>query len=184
MGGEHFWFPNSARSTSGSSPRGRGTLRITPSDSNQVRIIPAWAGNTERIQGCPPIAPDHPRVGGEHRHIHFESFWNDGSSPRGRGTLLSTYSMFREFRIIPAWAGNTGSTGWDGEHGKLYGFVTSCSGSSPRGRGTRETVRICNILFRIIPAWAGNTKRPKSAPQTGSDHPRVGGEHSSCKPLI
>ena len=90
----------------------------------------------------------HPRVGGEHA----------GAADRPHAA----------WRLIPAWAGNTG---WKQ---KLGG---TSLGSSPRGRGTlRDALRI-GLVGRLIPAWAGNTPAQGSGSPRVAAHPRVGGEH-------
>ena len=186
MGGEHSRLQETVRIHAGSSPRGRGTLGSSPRGRGHaaeyplrlkhldhprvggehdhplppgvylVRIIPAWAGNTNDNPG------DHP---------------TSGSSPRGRGTL-----HFPE-RIIPAWAGNTRlgclayTEEWHGSSPRGRGTPLSklrnedapdhprvgedrqvgSGGSSPRGRGTHD---VGSARGRALP-----------------DHPRVGGEH-------
>ena len=46
VGGEHERIALAKYRSIGSSPRGRGTLPLTPRVTSMVRIIPAWAGNT------------------------------------------------------------------------------------------------------------------------------------------
>ncbi len=46
VGGEHRSGRSCISPLSGSSPRGRGTPKLTKADAINVRIIPAWAGNT------------------------------------------------------------------------------------------------------------------------------------------
>ena len=46
VGGEHDQRPEMLFRETGSSPRGRGTLRLSHIPFRQSRIIPAWAGNT------------------------------------------------------------------------------------------------------------------------------------------
>ncbi len=134
MGGEHVLKPEDLKTGTGSSPRGRGTHLFIFDFCLDIRIIPAWAGNTAARHRLAVGLPDHPRVGGEH--------------------------------VVLQWLKELGS------------------GSSPRGRGTRLAVLITPEIARIIPAWAGNTKSMSSRCHPPTDHPRVGGEHSSCKPLI
>ena len=86
VGGEHTISRKSIFSLSGSSPRGRGTHQLHDRQGVQLRIIPAWAGNTPGRQSLQAWTPDHPRVGGEHGFV-FRYYLNKfGSSPRGRGT--------------------------------------------------------------------------------------------------
>ena len=111
-----------------------------------------------------------------------------GSSPRGRGTLLSGLPRRGENRFIPAWAGNTVAEPVPqrappvhprvgGEHSNpvLYGVLLP--GSSPRGRGTRPARGRRAARRRFIPAWAGNTSRTAATCAPVPVHPRVGGEH-------
>ncbi len=89
-----------------------------------------------------------------------------GSSPRGRGTLLQVAHDLAVQRFIPAWAGNTNPYSITaksitahprvgGEHISRDAAVRHCTGSSPRGRGTRP-----------------------SRPSRPTVHPHVGGEHN------
>mgnify|MGYP006899962460 CR=1 FL=1 len=79
------------RSTSGSSPRARGTL-----------LSGAW-----RSAGV----LDHPRVRGEHACLNRSATATRGSSPRARGTPLDALDLVHRVRIIPACAGNTAQAG-------------------------------------------------------------------------
>ena len=70
----------------GSSPRMRGTHGPYASDSRNMGIIPAYAGNTIGFFPTRTADGDHPRVCGEHEadaHLVDEPA---GSSPRMRGT--------------------------------------------------------------------------------------------------
>ena len=71
-------------------------------------------------------------------------------------------------RIIPALAGNTGSTSttpttlWDhprsrGEYREIHGPAVASSGSSPLSRGIQTEEMFIQRYRRIIPALAGNT---------------------------
>ena len=191
VGGEHQALADSHKYAAGSSPRGRGTPRPAGCAGTMSRVIPAWAGNTSRPTpaGWPgrPVS-GHPRVGGEHLKSTAVASTLNGSSPRGRGTLLPAGAAQVHGRVIPAWAGNTGAgapstrraTGHPrvgGEHWDSVCQRCAINGSSPRGRGTqRHPACNCNG-HRVIPAWAGNTPSSPSAPSAPSGHPRVGGEH-------
>ena len=214
---------NHCRLQVGSSPRGRGTPLQYLSMFRPIRIIPAWAGNAlPRMAVSSPVT-DHPRVGGEHPASPLRILCSIGSSrvggehglragvaslqvgssPRGRGTRITTKRGGDSDRIIPAWAGNTGGVGRQnppepdhprvgGEHSFASQCAVTTAGSSPRGRGTREAGQVGSSprgrgtrrgeseslrARRIIPAWAGNTISAHSAASSRSDHPRVGGEH-------
>ena len=84
--GEHRVMGYHRPTTSGSSPRVRGTLRAVHDDGAAHRFIPACAGNTS----CPSVTRAaksvHPRVCGEHLFAGTESEAAVGSSPRVRGT--------------------------------------------------------------------------------------------------
>ena len=89
VGGEHASERSLFGLRCGSSPRGRGTRTYHESGGHVERFIPAWAGNTHVQVPFGGRLPVHPRVGGE--HMERLRFWRGqwGSSPRGRGTLLS-----------------------------------------------------------------------------------------------
>ena len=117
-----------------------------------------------------------------------------GSSPRVRGTPLNPVCYRTWLRFIPACAGNT--TGVPtlghssavhprvcGEHRRYNLKDSHMNGSSPRVRGTLcLSVQGC-IRGRFIPACAGNTTANARSVVPTTVHPRVCGEHSSCKPL-
>ena len=136
--------------------------------------------------------PVHPRVGGEHTGEVYYTIRLDGSSPRGRGTLLLGTSRLRLGRFIPAWAGNTGGDQFDelihavhprvgGEHWRRGDCAGLARGSSPRGRGTRQILPCLGFIQRFIPAWAGNTTGFGRILIMPAVHPRVGGEHRAWR---
>ena len=166
--GEHWKVPTSIFCSWGSSPRVRGTRLWWFSCSVLLGIIPACAGNTNRVAVRRPAWRDHPRVCGEHALLMILSTGSAGSSPRVRGTRThETYSRW-EVGIIPACAGNTKRTRpWPAEAGiipacagntgsSLVRWVRS-SGSSPRVRGTLPRPVHRADHEGIIPACAGNT---------------------------
>ena len=78
-GGEHIEWYDSAKRSFGSSPRGRGTLRMRQVRRCFTRFIPARAGNTIGSTGSVAGITVHPRAGGEHssrnhliRRIYFD----------------------------------------------------------------------------------------------------------------
>ena len=105
--GEHTLVRSCQRSTVGSSPRMRGTPDLLRELVDDLRIIPAYAGNT--VIWFPFYFPnrDHPRVCGEHVLCLTGRSMTPGSSPRMRGTLGQTRHFAHEGGIIPAYAGNT-----------------------------------------------------------------------------
>ena len=188
-GGEHLPPSSPAAFFIGSSPRGRGTPDATLAQLVPRRFIPARAGNT----GCAwsPARPHavHPRAGGEHSGSGVPGGWGRGSSPRGRGTLVSLADIGSQTRFIPARAGNTGQIDAfplpspvhpraGGEHSCAAACSAASCGSSPRGRGTRYLMTAWHGSPRFIPARAGNTCPAPSPGEPTSVHPRAGGEHT------
>ena len=135
----------------------------------------------------------HPRVGGAHSISSSLVIWCVGSSPRGRGTLLSMVCLLSAGRFIPAWAGHTlfndAAITWHPVHPRVGGAhavasrpAINAAGSSPRGRGTPWSRRNDRTWNRFIPAWAGHTAGMGVVRAIGPVHPRVGGAH--CEPRI
>ena len=97
-------------STTGSSPRVRGTQ--TPSDKGECgwRFIPACAGNS--VWGLVGVTrlPVHPRVCGELPPALVPRALAHGSSPRVRGTPCRWLRRGVRWRFIPACAGNSESS--------------------------------------------------------------------------
>ena len=168
--GEHVKIDSGILTSTGSSPRMRGTQYEPCRPCRQPGIIPAYAGNTRSCPNRTARRWDHPRVCGEHPGTTSIQRRQTGSSPRMRGTLVRGLLGGRQTGIIPAYAGNTGSMhaatskSWDhprvcGEHLLMMANHALRQGSSPRMRGTRVNcggMRLAN-----------------------GDHPRVCGEHSS-----
>ncbi len=145
--GEHGRPWNLTISSTGSSPRVRGTLIDVTSQRSRSRFIPACAGNTFPFPPCLQSPPVHPRVCGEHDYFASQGEPEDGSSPRVRGTQRIRYRSTRLRRFIPACAGNTAPKGDDevptavhprvcGEHTVQFVVKANSAGSSPRVRGT------------------------------------------------
>ena len=105
--GDHRPPARTVRRKPGSSPRMRGTLRISIRRNIGNGIIPAYAGNTFHGPMTNCVRRDHPRVCGEHRSRRFRKFLLQGSSPRMRGTRAVCDGESCRIRIIPAYAGNT-----------------------------------------------------------------------------
>ena len=179
----------------GSSPRGRGTRCRALDFELSKRVIPAWAGNTTSQPGIRAARTGHPRVGGEHAGLASGGAALPGSSPRGRGTHAGPLFADVPFRVIPAWAGNTtfalgfsrlgtGHPRVGGEHCVDGSSDKGIGGSSPRGRGTRRPGQSPRWRAGVIPAWAGNTEVLMIVKKLRAGHPRVGGEHTYCNPMI
>ena len=187
-GGEHPLDRTPVRSFIGSSPRGRGTPGFLRGLGLGHRFIPARAGNTAAATAVANNKPVHPRAGGEHGVRVADRPQRRGSSPRGRGTQITTVSDFRAHRFIPARAGNTQCSNAcsataavhpraGGEHSVSWQMPCTTTGSSPRGRGTPERANPGATTRRFIPARAGNTAEDSVCARWPPVHPRAGGEH-------
>ena len=153
-----------------------------------IRIIPAYAGSTDR-RPTPRVSPaDHPRIRGEHVSPSSRMAMARGSSPHTRGAPMD----FRDPRvvsgIIPAYAGST--VDWTmvtsrvadhprirGEHATSTATTNLGNGSSPHTRGAHRLPLDELTLERIIPAYAGSTCRRSRQLTASADHPRIRGEH-------
>ena len=166
--GEHNRRSNPISEQTGSSPRVRGTLAVSPSLVMTDGIIPACAGNTRESVKRRASRRDHPRVCGEHPSDGLAVLEAQGSSPRVRGTLAFLSLGEYPTGIIPACAGNTDlarglrAVDWDhprvcGEHTLALSCLRRQPGSSPRVRGTRFSNVFPLFCMGIIPACAGNT---------------------------
>ena len=153
----------------GSSPRVRGTHTGKIGLVQNVRFIPACAGNTVNLTIMAPNQPVHPRVCGEHAARSINQSIRCGSSPRVRGTLFRVFFISGVSRFIPACAGNTRKKKClqchvtvhprvCGEHGCPLSMRCQRAGSSPRVRGTRPDPCRFSGFVRFIPACAGNTQ--------------------------
>ncbi len=90
----------------GSSPRVRGTVKMTLLKAFSKRFIPAHAGNGCRLSKMWKSNTVHPRACGERDANIMGNAWYLGSSPRMRGTAAGRAHGFPEIRFIPARAGN------------------------------------------------------------------------------
>ena len=154
-------------------------------------------GSSPRVRGTPrPMRPRrpsvsvHPRVCGERRGRVCETWADHGSSPRVRGTLGSPRQRDRDFRFIPACAGNacqaTSPRSSLPVHPRVCGERSRCilflfyePGSSPRVRGTPAVREEVPAVRRFIPACAGNAPPPTRRGSSAAVHPRVCGERGS-----
>ena len=166
--GEHGSFRMLTASSTGSSPRLRGTHRPDQPGPGRPRFIPASAGNTCCWLCRSGTHTVHPRVCGEHGEVRISAGERTGSSPRLRGTQSRGFAGSIRQRFIPASAGNTPQAARSpsvvpvhprvcGEHIILNGHQAHSAGSSPRLRGTRHRSFTSTRYTRFIPASAGNT---------------------------
>ena len=75
----------SPRKALGSSPHTRGALEAEPGVTGVARIIPAYAGSTQKRASERVRKTDHPRIRGEHVRSEVRSSGAIGSSPHTRG---------------------------------------------------------------------------------------------------
>ena len=104
--GERRTAASALGSSTGSSPRVRGTRAIRKTRAAASRFIPACAGNAASRILMAVAQPVHPRVCGERAFLAFAASCSSGSSPRVRGTLQTSLPGSRGPRFIPACAGN------------------------------------------------------------------------------
>ena len=123
--GAHIEARRLLPSASGSSPRPRGTPRLSSSYRRKRRFIPASAGHTCPRRRGGASNSVHPRVRGAHLVGLDHEAVRPGSSPRPRGTLLRGPGGLSNGRFIPASTGHTPP--------RL--FVCSSSTVHPRVRG-------------------------------------------------
>ena len=88
----------------------RGTLAHVDVLDDDVRFIPAYAGNAELQLRFKSANAVHPRVCGERVQQSGEMEMPNGSSPRMRGTLRTREQKIQRDRFIPAYAGNAAWT--------------------------------------------------------------------------
>ena len=175
---------------SGSSPRVRGKRCPAIRVVTRMRIIPARAGQTARSRCRCRTARDHPRACGANGHGQHVTVDVRGSSPRVRGKLRRPPAKTPVTRIIPARAGQTGSSRppWSApsDHpracgankGSQDGFA-QLFGSSPRVRGKRTAKTGQHATKRIIPARAGQTRYFQQRRFRRPDHPRACGANAA-----
>ena len=145
-GGENPTFAAKSPKCAGSSPRGRGKPCAYTATWTFKRLIPARAGKTPVGFFCRSVGAAHPRAGGENEFDTETNAHAWGSSPRGRGKLMTAQTESQPRGLIPARAGKTvrvrlrndgppAHPRAGGENGTIHWGLVSPWGSSPRGRG-------------------------------------------------
>ena len=187
--GEHSASSSSARARRRIIPAYAGSTLVLQSGALvELGIIPAYAGSTRRMTIPPRRRADHPRIRGEHGSTARMRGFLVGSSPHTRGAHLQQPQGARTKRIIPAYAGSTGSSppaaARKSDHPRIRGEhvipsrnVNGVTGSSPHTRGALRAEPSRRPDVRIIPAYAGSTQRRIPLPRGLRDHPRIRGEH-------
>ena len=130
----------------GSSPRVRGKRCKLRQLKQQIRIIPARAGQTHERKEMQKRASDHPRACGANQGAPADPWSQDGSSPRVRGKRDARHVRAGRVGIIPARAGQTLTVIEEngdptdhpracGANGRALVRRERAAGSSPRVRG-------------------------------------------------
>ena len=173
----------------GSSPLARGLPGRAARGRRRPGIIPARAGFTSLFFRRTMIRPDHPRSRGVYAHQSRPSLIILGSSPLARGLLLGLLLVSVQQRIIPARAGFTVESIFQGDcgsdHPRSRGVYENViwendrtPGSSPLARGLRLQRRRRGRRHRIIPARAGFTPETPAWGRPRPDHPRSRGVYN------
>ena len=173
----------------GSSPRMRGKHAGQDYSSASARIIPAHAGQTQRVAPARRMGPDHPRACGANYDLQADPKGNAGSSPRMRGKRGRERHGRWCHRIIPAHAGQTrhhqtcrrprpDHPRACGANKRSVDLQGSGVGSSPRMRGKHDVSKGARQRRRIIPAHAGQTPSWGCRCLPWSDHPRACGANT------
>ena len=187
MRGERQADLSTSMPLAGSSPHARGTLERLKDAVNDLRFIPACAGNATEAAVSKVQDPVHPRMRGERRGLVHRDRSLFGSSPHARGTHFNHDALFLPVRFIPACAGNARKLcgkkltppvhpRMRGERGHSNTSSRWRCGSSPHARGTLLGVFRPLAGTRFIPACAGNAYRFPAEWWAEAVHPRMRGE--------
>ena len=160
-----------------------------------VGITPAWAGKSISQTSTMRPAKDHPRVGGEKRHLLTLLLVLPGSPPRGRGKVAFAHVTALALGITPAWAGKSYaccpvlSLSEDhprvgGEKGCMTFVGWLPRGSPPRGRGKGPHLRKQAVRGGSPPRGRGKRHPSRCPPLRPVDHPRVGGEKNLAQIIL
>ena len=170
----------------GTSPRVRGKPQFTSVEGEEVRYIPACAGEAARRPLHHRPGAVHPRVcGGSSLRSRISSSDN-GTSPRVRGKRRLWNWGKTPMRYIPACAGEAlqytqACIAWRVHPRVCGGSATSSlvrlssSGTSPRVRGKLVDAADPRLDRGYIPACAGEARLPPPERRLGRVHPRVCG---------
>ncbi len=172
--------------SSGRSPRVRGSLPAGRLRSLPVGSIPACAGEPPRSRRSPRRPGVDPRVCGGALDRVARAHWPSGRSPRVRGSQAGRGARVRTDGSIPACAGEPaassfpsiasrvdprvcgGASGFRTRHGRWLG-------RSPRVRGSQTATACRSAHWGSIPACAGEPSRRGSRATAARVDPRVCG---------
>ena len=178
----------------GSSPHARGKQDATIEHSAAVRLIPACAGKTDRLDLDAAAGKAHPRMRGENPVCCRSSRSGTGSSPHARGKRGAPGVSKKRPGLIPACAGKTPglpiSRRMRRAHPRMRGenFTGPCLapedwGSSPHARGKRSQASQRTRDKGLIPACAGKTGVTPPCDPADWAHPRMRGENYASSVL-
>ena len=144
----------------------RGNHRHLPRRQNQLRSIPACAGEPTPLRAGPVRCRVYPRVcGGTLNPAVFQN-GGGGLSPRVRGNPLSDAGGVAGAGVYPRVCGGTWRRQWRGRRRR---------GLSPRVRGNRRPAGRAGGLSRSIPACAGEPGNRSRQAWLWKVYPRVCG---------
>ena len=177
----------------GSPPPMRGKVLRGPMTRRMTGITPAYAGKSRTAMCWQVICRDHPRLCGEKQRRQKSGSGSAGSPPPMRGKDNMTGRNVQRYRITPAYAGKSHSSGfryagiWD--HPRLCGekstAILACcirKGSPPPMRGKADRTRNKEGRNRITPAYAGKSGIITVEVSYMQDHPRLCGEKWQMSP--
>ena len=160
-----------------------------------LRLTPAFAGNTTWSVAIQRSKKAHPRIRGEY-HPPGSSFPAPiGSPPHSRGIPAGRWVDGCRGGLTPAFAGNTGQCRRRSDQTKAHPRIrgeycwrvytaSRFTGSPPHSRGI-PILDAQDAQFRgLTPAFAGNTPPRPTRLRSRPAHPRIRGEyHQGALPL-
>ena len=167
----------------GLSPRVRGSLACTSSQSSPCGSIPASAGQPDEPDPSADPQTVYPRECGAAHSVPAANPSYGGLSPRVRGSQRSGPSEDCALRSIPASAGQPPRNRAPRRRVKVYPrecgaaqtagrFGLPHTGLSPRVRGSRQRSRGRGFLHGSIPASAGQPVQVRATNGQGEVYPR------------
>ena len=177
----------------GLSPRVRGNRSRARKTGNQIRPIPACAGQPAALLFAPSAVRAYPRVCGATQNRIGGKSHGWGLSPRVRGNRGTCRSPARGAGPIPACAGQPRLSGVCRLSERAYPRVcgateltaplTKCDvGLSPRVRGNRDAQLKAGLAVGPIPACAGQPNNAYRVDGVARAYPRVCGATTAPAP--
>ncbi len=187
VGGEDSPAGSAYGTVTGAPPHRRRGLRGALELPGHLLSTPASAGRTPAAATGAARGSEHPRIGGEDWQSSNSVPLSTGAPPRRRGRLAREDEVRVVDRSTPASAGKTCGPALrlprrpehprvGGEDTTVLAVPSAARGAPPRRRGRPGGDDAGRHGDRSTPASAGKTRWWDWAPQTPSEHPRVGGE--------